>query len=193
MYVGTQTSASLPFAFHYCILPGTQPSCLHGVLISQASWQVVGLGTQLWWLLTKTSSPVLLTVILSACPMHLFASEASEMLQNLLLLPSLDLPAKNIWDLCCTWCVSLNIASCCFLLSQGSELFMTDEERLALEARRELDRQELMHQKRVALETNKILKEQQEKERQWVEHQTRAPLVLWWKRDSCHTDRCIVS
>uniref|UniRef100_A0A3Q3X976 PDZ domain-containing protein n=1 Tax=Mola mola TaxID=94237 RepID=A0A3Q3X976_MOLML len=52
------------------------------------------------------------------------------------------------------------------LTGAGSELFMTDEERLALEARRELDRQELMHQKRVALETNKILKEQQEKERQ---------------------------
>lgn len=51
-------------------------------------------------------------------------------------------------------------------ISQGSELFMTDEERLALEARRELDRQELMHQKKVALETNKILKEQQEKEKQ---------------------------
>lgn len=51
-------------------------------------------------------------------------------------------------------------------LSQGSELFMTDEERLAEEARRELERQELMHQKRVALETNKIIKEQQEKERQ---------------------------
>uniref|UniRef100_A0A3Q3D9J8 Usher syndrome 1C n=1 Tax=Hippocampus comes TaxID=109280 RepID=A0A3Q3D9J8_HIPCM len=48
----------------------------------------------------------------------------------------------------------------------GSELFMTDEERLAVEARRELERQELMHQKRVAMETNKILKEQQEKERQ---------------------------
>lgn len=45
---------------------------------------------------------------------------------------------------------------------------MTDEERLAVEARRELDRQELMQQKRVALETNKILKEQQEKEKQWV-------------------------
>ncbi|KAM7003289.1 harmonin-like [Tautogolabrus adspersus] len=52
------------------------------------------------------------------------------------------------------------------LTGAGSELFMTDEERLAVEARRELDRQELMHQKRVALETNKILKEQQEKERQ---------------------------
>ncbi|KAM3609555.1 uncharacterized protein V6R79_016877 [Siganus canaliculatus] len=52
------------------------------------------------------------------------------------------------------------------LTGAGSDLFMTDEERLALEARRELDRQELMHQKRVAMETNKILKEQQEKERQ---------------------------
>uniref|UniRef100_A0A672H1U5 Harmonin n=1 Tax=Salarias fasciatus TaxID=181472 RepID=A0A672H1U5_SALFA len=52
------------------------------------------------------------------------------------------------------------------LTGAGSELFMTDEERLALEARRELERQELMHKKRVALETNKILKEQQEKERQ---------------------------
>uniref|UniRef100_A0A7N9AVP6 Usher syndrome 1C n=1 Tax=Mastacembelus armatus TaxID=205130 RepID=A0A7N9AVP6_9TELE len=49
---------------------------------------------------------------------------------------------------------------------EGSELFMTDEERLALEAQRELERQELMHQKRVALETNKIIKEQQEKDRQ---------------------------
>lgn len=45
---------------------------------------------------------------------------------------------------------------------------MTDEERLATEARHELDRQELMHQKKVALETNKIVKEQQEKERQSV-------------------------
>ncbi len=45
---------------------------------------------------------------------------------------------------------------------------MTDEERLAAEARRELNRQELMHQKRVALETNKVVKEQQEKERQSV-------------------------
>ncbi|KAG5274004.1 hypothetical protein AALO_G00158140 [Alosa alosa] len=51
------------------------------------------------------------------------------------------------------------------LTGAGRELFMTDEERLAVEARRELDRQELMHQKRVALETNKIVKEQQEKER----------------------------
>uniref|UniRef100_A0A1A8G1L7 Harmonin n=2 Tax=Nothobranchius korthausae TaxID=1143690 RepID=A0A1A8G1L7_9TELE len=52
------------------------------------------------------------------------------------------------------------------LTGAGSELFMTDEERLAVEARRELERQELMRQKRVALETNKIIKEQQEKERQ---------------------------
>lgn len=52
------------------------------------------------------------------------------------------------------------------LTGAGSELFMTDEERLAVEARRELDRQELMHQKKVALETNKIIKEQQENERQ---------------------------
>uniref|UniRef100_A0A673Z7Y1 Usher syndrome 1C n=1 Tax=Salmo trutta TaxID=8032 RepID=A0A673Z7Y1_SALTR len=52
------------------------------------------------------------------------------------------------------------------LFCLGSELFMTDEERLAVEARRELDRRELMHQKRVALETNKMVKEQQEKERQ---------------------------
>ncbi|XP_034735325.1 harmonin isoform X2 [Etheostoma cragini] len=52
------------------------------------------------------------------------------------------------------------------LTGAGRELFMTDEERLAMEARRELDRQELMHQKRVALETNKIIKEQQEKEKQ---------------------------
>ncbi|XP_076027350.1 harmonin isoform X1 [Genypterus blacodes] len=52
------------------------------------------------------------------------------------------------------------------LTGAGSDLFMTDEERLAVQARRELDRQELMHQKKVALETNKILKEQQEKERQ---------------------------
>ncbi|KAF1387067.1 hypothetical protein PFLUV_G00101430 [Perca fluviatilis] len=52
------------------------------------------------------------------------------------------------------------------LTGAGRELFMTDEERLAAESRRELDRQELMHQKRVALETNKIIKEQQEKEKQ---------------------------
>ncbi|KAJ1177091.1 hypothetical protein NDU88_002353 [Pleurodeles waltl] len=47
----------------------------------------------------------------------------------------------------------------------GRELFMTDNEILTERRKHELDRQELMHQKRVALETNKILKEQQEKER----------------------------
>ncbi|XP_062318713.1 harmonin isoform X2 [Osmerus eperlanus] len=52
------------------------------------------------------------------------------------------------------------------LTGAGSDLFMTDEERLAVEARRQLDRQELMQQKRLALETNKIVKEQQEKEKQ---------------------------
>uniref|UniRef100_H2MPP6 Harmonin n=1 Tax=Oryzias latipes TaxID=8090 RepID=H2MPP6_ORYLA len=52
------------------------------------------------------------------------------------------------------------------LTGAGSELFMTTEERLAAEARRELQRQELMQQKRTAMETNKIIKEQQEKERQ---------------------------
>ncbi|XP_056596221.1 harmonin isoform X1 [Triplophysa dalaica] len=51
------------------------------------------------------------------------------------------------------------------LTGAGSELFMTDEERLAAEARHQLQRQELMHQKKVALETNKIIKEQQENER----------------------------
>ncbi|KAG7249519.1 hypothetical protein CRUP_037902, partial [Coryphaenoides rupestris] len=52
------------------------------------------------------------------------------------------------------------------LTGAGRELFMTGEEKMAAEARRELDRQELMQQKRVAMETNKIVKEQQEKERQ---------------------------
>lgn len=57
---------------------------------------------------------------------------------------------------------------------QGSELFMTDEEKLGAEARHELERQELMHQKRMALETNKVIKEQQEKERQSVKKHTQA-------------------
>ncbi|NWV30292.1 USH1C protein, partial [Origma solitaria] len=47
----------------------------------------------------------------------------------------------------------------------GKELFMTEEERQREAHLREQERQELMHQKRLALETNKILKEQQEKER----------------------------
>lgn len=48
---------------------------------------------------------------------------------------------------------------------QGKELFMTEEERQREAHLREQERQELMHQKRLALETNKIIKEQQEKER----------------------------
>uniref|UniRef100_A0A670I6V3 Harmonin n=1 Tax=Podarcis muralis TaxID=64176 RepID=A0A670I6V3_PODMU len=47
----------------------------------------------------------------------------------------------------------------------GKELFMTEEEKQREETSRELERQELMRQKRLALETNKILKEQQEKEK----------------------------
>ncbi|XP_013917163.1 PREDICTED: harmonin isoform X1 [Thamnophis sirtalis] len=47
----------------------------------------------------------------------------------------------------------------------GKELFMTEEERQREECNRELERQELMRQKWLALETNKILKEQQEKEK----------------------------
>lgn len=42
---------------------------------------------------------------------------------------------------------------------------MTEEERQREEYHHEMERQELMRQKRLALETNKILKEQQEKEK----------------------------
>ncbi|XP_064423371.1 harmonin isoform X7 [Latimeria chalumnae] len=52
------------------------------------------------------------------------------------------------------------------LTGAGKELFMTEEEKQTEERRREQERQELMQQKRLAVETNKILKEQQEKERQ---------------------------
>ncbi|NP_001030459.1 harmonin [Bos taurus] len=48
----------------------------------------------------------------------------------------------------------------------GRELFMTDQERLAEVRQRELQRQELLMQKRLAMESNKILQEQQEMERQ---------------------------
>uniref|UniRef100_G3RIV5 Harmonin n=1 Tax=Gorilla gorilla gorilla TaxID=9595 RepID=G3RIV5_GORGO len=48
----------------------------------------------------------------------------------------------------------------------GQELFMTDRERLAEARQRELQRQELLMQKRLAMESNKILQEQQEMERQ---------------------------
>ncbi|XP_035406267.1 harmonin isoform X3 [Cygnus atratus] len=47
----------------------------------------------------------------------------------------------------------------------GKELFMTEDERQREAHLHEQERQELMHQKRLALETNKIIKEQQEKER----------------------------
>ncbi|KAM9301653.1 harmonin [Gastrophryne carolinensis] len=47
----------------------------------------------------------------------------------------------------------------------GRELFMTEDEKLMQQRRRELERQELLRQKRVAMETNKVLKEQQEKEK----------------------------
>lgn len=43
---------------------------------------------------------------------------------------------------------------------------MTDQERLAEVRQRELQRQELLMQKRLAMESNKILQEQQEMERQ---------------------------
>jgi hypothetical protein len=43
---------------------------------------------------------------------------------------------------------------------------MTDRERLEEARQRELQRQELLMQKRLAMESNKILQEQQEMERQ---------------------------
>ncbi|XP_066107156.1 harmonin isoform X1 [Saccopteryx bilineata] len=48
----------------------------------------------------------------------------------------------------------------------GRELFMTERERLAEVRERELQRQELLMQKRLAMESNKILQEHQEMERQ---------------------------
>ncbi|EQB79131.1 harmonin isoform a [Camelus ferus] len=53
-----------------------------------------------------------------------------------------------------------------FLPHEGRELFMTDRERLGEIRQRELQRQELLMQKRLAMESNKILQEQQEMERQ---------------------------
>uniref|UniRef100_A0A452S0U6 Harmonin n=1 Tax=Ursus americanus TaxID=9643 RepID=A0A452S0U6_URSAM len=48
----------------------------------------------------------------------------------------------------------------------GRELFLTDRERLEEARQRELQQQELLMQKRLAMESNKILREQQEMERQ---------------------------
>ncbi|XP_006749547.1 harmonin isoform X4 [Leptonychotes weddellii] len=48
----------------------------------------------------------------------------------------------------------------------GRELFLTDRERLEEARQRELQRQELLMQKRLAMESDKILQEQQEMERQ---------------------------
>lgn len=100
-------------------------------------------------------------------------------------------PELKFEDPCCMsfrhYCLWLS-------LSQGSELFMTDEERLALEARRDVERKELMHQKKVALETNKIIKEQQEKERQWV-NSTKLLINLVLTRDGAsavYGGSCIV-
>lgn len=67
---------------------------------------------------------------------------------------------------------------------------MTDEERLATEARRELERQELLHQKRVALETNKIVKEQQEKERQSVKKHTTEHYTTYSHCILLHANAC---
>ncbi|XP_063293991.1 harmonin isoform X1 [Pelobates fuscus] len=47
----------------------------------------------------------------------------------------------------------------------GRELFMTEDERMTEKRQHELERQELLRQKKLAMETNKILKEQQEKEK----------------------------
>ncbi|XP_078271030.1 harmonin [Rhinoraja longicauda] len=52
------------------------------------------------------------------------------------------------------------------LTGAGKELFQSEEERMNEYYRHERERQELMQQKRVAIETNKIVKEQLEKERQ---------------------------
>ncbi|XP_063800172.1 harmonin isoform X8 [Pseudophryne corroboree] len=51
------------------------------------------------------------------------------------------------------------------LAGLGRELFMTEDEKIMVQRRHELDRQELLRQKKLAMETNKILKEQQEKEK----------------------------
>nr|XP_012636112.1 harmonin isoform X2 [Microcebus murinus] len=63
----------------------------------------------------------------------------------------------------------------------GRELFMTDRERLAEARQRELQRQELLMQKRLAMESNKILQEQQEMERQITEEEEK--FKKQWEED----------
>nr|XP_008273334.1 harmonin isoform X2 [Oryctolagus cuniculus] len=63
----------------------------------------------------------------------------------------------------------------------GRELFLTDRERLAEARQRELQRQELLMQKRLAVESNKILQEQQEMERQIVEEEEK--FKKQWEED----------
>ncbi|XP_057605702.1 harmonin isoform X2 [Hippopotamus amphibius kiboko] len=63
----------------------------------------------------------------------------------------------------------------------GRELFMTDRERLAEVRQRELWRQELLMQKRLAMESNKILQEQQEMERQIMEEEEK--FKKQWEED----------
>ncbi|XP_058402060.1 harmonin [Diceros bicornis minor] len=67
--------------------------------------------------------------------------------------------AVNILKSSCSLTISI-------VAGAGRELFMTDRERLAEVRQRELQRQELLMQKRLAMESNKILQEQQEMERQ---------------------------
>uniref|UniRef100_A0A673UYS1 Harmonin n=1 Tax=Suricata suricatta TaxID=37032 RepID=A0A673UYS1_SURSU len=63
----------------------------------------------------------------------------------------------------------------------GRELFLTDRERLEEARQRELQRQELLMQKRLAMESNKILQEQQEMERQIVEEEEK--FKKQWEED----------
>uniref|UniRef100_A0A452VGH1 USH1 protein network component harmonin n=1 Tax=Ursus maritimus TaxID=29073 RepID=A0A452VGH1_URSMA len=59
---------------------------------------------------------------------------------------------------------------------EGRELFLTDRERLE-----ELQKQELLMQKRLAMESNKILREQQEMERQIIEEEEK--FKKQWEED----------
>ncbi|KAK1335908.1 hypothetical protein QTO34_003707 [Cnephaeus nilssonii] len=63
----------------------------------------------------------------------------------------------------------------------GRELFMTERERLEEVRQRELQRQELLMQKRLAMESNKILQEQREMEQQIVEEEEK--FQKQWEED----------